>query len=210
MREGRRSFMGQRVRVVMLVLVLLLAPGGAPLLPGSGRAGAAPPKGKAVAEVEVDVHDLELLDQDGTKLRFKSEVIADLVVVIDTFYTDCGLICPILSAIFAELQKRLGDRLCEDVTLVSLSVDPVTDIPPRLKEYAATWKARPGWVFLTGKEPNMTRVLDGLGLYAPDFTAHPAAFLVGDGKTGRWTRYFGFPSPQKLLAKVDELIATRP
>ncbi len=201
--------MGVLFRLRTIRRVLLLALAGAALLPAGPTAAQSKGKGQAPAAVSVDLHDVELLDQDGNKLLFKSEVIGDRIVAIDTFYTDCGLICPILSAIFADMQKKLGDRLGRDVTLVSLSVDPTTDIPARLKDYADGWNAKPGWVFLTGEDPNMTKVLQGLGLYAPNFTNHPAAFLVGDGKTGAWTRYYGFPSPKKLIEKIDELAAAR-
>ena len=158
---------------------------------------------------EVKLHDLELLDQDGRKVRFRSDVVGDRIVVIDTFFTTCGLICPILSAIFADVQEQLGDRLGKEVVLVSISVDPGTDIPPRLKEFAVTWEARPGWVFLTGEKLKVDRVLSGLGLYSSDFTAHPAAFLVGDGKNGGWSRFYGFATPEQILGSVDELTEAR-
>jgi len=158
---------------------------------------------------EVKLYDLELQDQDGRTVRFRSDVVGEKIAVIDSFFTTCGLICPILSAIYADLQDRLGDRLGKEVALVSISVDPNTDIPPRLKEFAGKWEAKPGWVFLTGQKTVVDRVLDGLGLYSADFAAHPAAFLVGDAKSGKWTRFYGFASPEELLAKIDELSAAR-
>lgn len=158
---------------------------------------------------EVKLYDLELQDQDGRTVRFRSDVVGEKIAVIDSFFTTCGLICPILSAIYADLQDRLGDRLGKEVALVSISVDPNTDIPPRLKEFAGKWEAKPGWVFLTGQKQSVDRVLDGLGLYSVDFTAHPAGFLVGDGRSGKWTRFYGFASPEELLAKIDELSAAR-
>jgi protein SCO1/2 len=159
--------------------------------------------------IEVKLHDLELLDQDGRKVQFRTDVVGDRVVVIDTFFTTCGLICPILSAIYADLQDQLGDRLGKEVALVSISVDPTTDVPPRLKEFAGTWEAKPGWVFLTGKKQTVDRVLDGLGLYSADFTVHPAAFLVGDGKNGGWTRFYGFATPEQIMGRIDELSARK-
>ena len=93
--------------------------------------------------------------------------------------------------------------------LVSISVDPNTDIPPRLKEFAGKWEAKPGWMFLTGQKATVDRVLEGLGLYSADFAAHSAAFLVGDGKSGDWTRFYGFASPEQLMVRVDELSAAR-
>jgi protein SCO1/2 len=203
--------MGNRsgVRAVSLAVILVLAAG--LFLPG--RSFAAQRKGEEPAvtakPIEVKLHDLELLDQDGRKVRFRSDVIGEKIAVIDTFFTTCGLICPILSAIYADLQEQLGDRLGKEVGLVSISVDPNTDIPPRLKEFAGKWEAKPGWVFLTGQKTVVDRVLEGLGLYSADFAAHPAAFLVGDGKSGKWTRFYGFASPEELLAKIDELTAAR-
>jgi len=197
------------LRAISLAVLLVLA--AAPFLPDRSFAAQGKEEEPAVTAkpVEVKLLDLELLDQDGRKVKFQSDVIGDRIVVIDTFFTTCGLICPILSAIYADLQDRLGDRLGGEVALVSISVDPNTDIPPRLKEFAKTWEARPGWVFLTGQKTVVDRVLGGLGLYTTDFASHPAAFLVGDGKSGQWTKFYGFASPEELLGKVDELSARR-
>jgi len=196
-------------RATSIAMLLVLA--AAWFLPGLSFAG----QGKKdepevkVKAVDVKLHDLELLDQDGRKVLFRSDVVGDRIVVINTFFTTCGLICPILSAIYADLQDQLGDRLDKEVALVSISVDPNTDIPPRLKEFAARWEAKPGWMFLTGQKTVVDRVLDGLGLYSSDFAAHPAAFLVGDGKNGKWTRFYGFASPEQILGRVNELSAAR-
>ncbi|MGE5700306.1 MAG: SCO family protein [Deltaproteobacteria bacterium] len=157
--------------------------------------------------VRVDLADVELVDQDGRKVRFASDVVRGRVVVIDLIYTTCPLVCPILSAIFSRLQEQLGDRLGSEVHLVSVTVDPNTDIPPRLKEYAARFDARPGWTFLTGERQNVAQVLKGLGGYTADLTNHPAMILVGDGGKEGWTRLYGFPSPEQILEKVNEISA---
>lgn len=159
--------------------------------------------------IQVKVHDMPLVDQDGRKVRFLSDVIGDRFVVIDTFYTTCVQICPILSATFEELQDRLGNRLGKEVVLVSFTVDPVTDIAPRLKEYAQQWNARPGWVFLGGEKGAVDQVLKGLGLYSSNYIDHPSMFLVGDARGGTWTRFYGFASPEQILGEIDELSAAR-
>ncbi len=198
----------QKLGVSMVMLVFLAAILAVPVRSFAGPEKAGEPEVES-KPAEVKLRDLELLDQDGGKVRFRSDVIGDRIAVIDSFFTTCGLICPILSAIYADLQERLGDRLGREVALVSISVDPNTDIPPRLKEFAGKWDAKPGWVFLTGQKQTVDRVLDGLGLYSADFSSHPAAFLVGDGRSGKWTRFYGFASPEELLAKIDELSAAR-
>jgi len=159
--------------------------------------------------VQVRLHDAPLLDQDGRKVRFATDALGERIVVVDTFFTSCGLICPILSAVFADLQDLLGSHLDREVRLVSITVDPLTDIPPRLKKYADQWEARPGWRFLTGEKKEVDHVLAGLGLYSADFTEHPPAFLVGDVREGTWTRFYGFATPEQLMGKVRELLEKR-
>ena len=180
----------------------------APLRAEEGKgATAANPVRSSPAHVRL--FDVPLLDQDGRNVRFARDVAGGRIVVVDTFYTTCGLICPILGTIFAELQEMLGELLDREVRLVSITVDPLTDIPPRLKKYAGQWEARPGWYFLTGEKKNVDRVLEGLGLYSADFTAHPSAFLVGDVRDGKWTRIYGFATPEQLMGHVKELLAQR-
>jgi cytochrome oxidase Cu insertion factor (SCO1/SenC/PrrC family) len=167
-----------------------------------------PPEAEA-RPVILQAPDVELLDQDGGKVKFRSDVLGDRIVVLDVFFTSCGLVCPILSAIMADLQDALGERLGKEVSLVSVTVDPVTDIPPRLKEYSERFHARPGWTFLTGKTDSIAPVLKSLGAYTADFTRHPSMILVGDARTGEWTRYYGLPPADLLLGKVNELAAAR-
>jgi protein SCO1/2 len=164
---------------------------------------------ESAKSAEVDLKDLTLLDQDGREVKFVSDVIGDKIVVMDFVYTSCTTVCPVLSAVFVQMQERLGDRLGEDVALVSVSVDPIRDTPQRLKAYAANLKARPGWVWLTGPKTTVDEVLDGLGAYSPSFEDHPAMVLVGDGRSGEWSRFFGFPSPGRLMDRVDALQAAR-
>lgn len=159
--------------------------------------------------VDIELHDLELLTQNGKRMKFKSDVIGDKLVAMTFIYTFCTTVCPVYNAIFTQLQELLGERQGRDVILVSMSLDPTRDIPRRMKREARKFKAKPGWFYLTGKKQNVDRVLRGLDAYFPDFTEHPPMALVGDGKTGTWKRFNGFPSPEQLLAMIDELKAAR-
>lgn len=157
----------------------------------------------------VELLDRVVVDQDGNKVKFVSDVIADRIVVIDFIYTTCTTVCPVISAVFSQVQDKLEDRLGTEVVLVSMSVDAIRDTPQRLKAYAARHKAKPGWRWLTGKKRTMDEVLDGLGAYTTNFEDHPAMVLVGDGRTGEWSRFFGFPSPDRIMKQVDSLQAAR-
>jgi protein SCO1/2 len=207
MRREWRSAVSARALAALALAAALAGP--PPIVWAEGAKESGTPREVSSGSTTVRLHDGLLLDQDGRKVRFPGDVIGGRVVVIDTFFTTCTLICPILGAIFSDLQEQLGDRLDREVRLISFTVDPLTDIPPRLKKYAEQWEARPGWLFLTGEKKVVDRVLEGIGMYSPDFEDHPSAFLVGDGREGKWTRFYGFASPEQLTSRVEELLAER-
>jgi len=173
------------------------------------RAMLAEPRTRQGKSTRIKLQDRQLVTQAGDRVMFASEVIADRIVVMDFVYTSCTTVCPVLSAVFGQLQDRLGQRLGDEVILVSVSVDPTRDTPPRLRAYAARHKARDGWVWLTGDKSTVDQVLQDLGAYTPNFEDHPSMVLVGDGGSGTWTRYFGFPGTDQIMARVDELAAAR-
>jgi protein SCO1/2 len=163
--------------------------------------------------VNVKLLDLELVDQDGKKVRFKSEVIGDRVAAIVPFYTTCTTAYPILIFIFTRLQDMLGDRLGKEVVLVALSVDPRTDIPIRLKAFARRQKAKPGWLFLSGEMTTLSTVLAGIGIQyivgqSVDEHQHVPLTLVGDAR-GEWKRFYGYPPPEVLMTQINNLLAVR-
>ncbi|HWR91940.1 MAG TPA: SCO family protein [Desulfobacterales bacterium] len=161
------------------------------------------------AAVQVKYADTVLLDQSGKQVKLKSDVFGDKLVVIDFAYTSCTTICPVLTALLAQVQTQLGERLGKEVQLVTITVDPARDTPARLKEYAAKHGAKPGWTWLTGPTGTVNDVLKGFGAYAPNFEDHPPLVLVGDAKSGDWTRFFGFSDPKDIVARVDELSHAR-
>lgn len=167
------------------------------------------PAAKAPSTVRIKLPDTVLTDQHGKRARFKSDTVADRLVLISFIYTTCTTACPAHSALFADLQQRLGDRVGREVVLVSITVDPLRDTPLRLKEFSAQYRPGPGWSFLSGSKPEIDEVLTALGVYTPNFADHPAVVLVGDPRSGEWTRFFGFPGSDQILARVKQLQATR-
>jgi len=159
----------------------------------------------AAESTRVDLRDRTLVNQDGEEVRFVSDVIGDNIVVMDFVYTTCTTVCPVLSALFTQVQSKLGDHVGNDVKLVSVSVDPIRDTPQRLKVYSAKHRAGDGWVWLTGAKPSVDDVLTGVGAYTTNFEEHPSMVLIGDGRSGEWTRLFGFPNPDRIVQVVTEL-----
>lgn len=167
------------------------------------------PKQAEAASVQVTLHEQTLVNQDGQSVQFPGQVLGDHIVVMDFIYTTCTTVCPVLSTIQSQIQKQLGDRLGTEVVLVSTSVDPTRDTPQRLKAWSERYRAQAGWTFLTGEKQSVDKVLQGLGAYTPNFEDHPSMFLVGDSRSGKWKRFFGFPGPAQVLAAVDEFAEAR-
>jgi protein SCO1 len=153
--------------------------------------------------------DVELINQDGQKMRFYSDVLKDKVVIINTFFTTCTSVCPPMNRNLERVQEALGDRLGKDAFLVSISVDPETDTPPRLKEYGRRYHARPGWIFLTGKQENVDWALYKLGQYIGVKGDHTTVIIIGNEPKGLWKKAFGMAKPDELIKIVDDVIHDR-
>lgn len=196
---------GRFVRMGLAAACALLA---APLRAHNAQHGATSPEIKAVVPqgAKVTVTDTPLVDQDGRRVRFGSEVLADRLVVIGFVYTSCTTVCPVTSQIMAQALERLGER-ARDVAFVTVTVDPVRDRPAVLKAHAERIGA--GWRWLTGAKPQVDEVLKGFGAWTANFVDHPPLIMVGDAKSGHWQRFFGFPDPDQLVAAVRELGAAR-
>ena len=146
--------------------------------------------------------DTTLLDQNGREVRFKSDVLGEKTVAIQFIFTTCRAICPVMGAAFAKLQDRLGDRLGKDISLVSISIDPVTDTPARMKQWGEQFGARRGWSLLTGEKGKIENLLKAL-----EATNHNApVVLLGNLRTGEWVRsYDDITAPDKLYTELINL-----
>lgn len=153
--------------------------------------------------------DVELINQDGQKMRFYSDVLKDKVVVINTFFTTCTGVCPPINRNLEKVQEALGDRLGKDAFLISLSVDPETDTPSRLKEYSRRFHARPGWIFLTGKKENVDWALYKLGQYVEAKEGHTNIIIIGNEPKGLWKKAFGLAKADELMKIVEDALNDR-
>ena len=153
--------------------------------------------------------DVELINQDGEKMRFYSDVLKNKVVIINAFFSTCTSVCPPMSRNLEKIQDALGDRLGKDVFLVSISVDPETDTPTRLKEYSRRFHARTGWTFLTGKKENVDWALYKLGQYVETKGDHSTVIIIGNEPKGLWKKALGLAKSEELIRIVEDVINDR-
>jgi protein SCO1/2 len=132
--------------------------------------------------------DVSVVTHDGRTLRFYDDLIKDKIFVVSFLFTTCRDVCPLTTARLADLQEKLGDSMGRDIFFYSLSIDPETDTPERLKEYAKTFGAGPGWLFLTGKPEDIHVIRHKLGERSKVLSDHRNEILLGNGATGQWAR----------------------
>jgi protein SCO1/2 len=178
----------------------------APAAVSQGAPATAPTPAPAESPAQHYFGEIPLVNQDGQTMRLYSDLLKGRTVVIDSMFTSCAGACPLMSDNFAKLQDWLGDRLGKEVFLLSISVDPATDTPAKLKEYAARFKARPGWYFLTGSKENVDAALSKLGQHVEVREAHTNLFLIGNDKTGLWKKAFGLAKPAELIPVVESVL----
>jgi protein SCO1/2 len=105
-----------------------------------------------------------LTSQDGRPVA-----LADLrgkVVALAFIYTGCPDICPMLTQKMVDVQDALGAEFGAKVAFLSITLDPESDTPEVLKDYAQFWGARPdGWSFLTGSPEAVRDVTRRYGVF---------------------------------------------
>ena len=93
--------------------------------------------------------------QDGKDIELK-DLQGDVVVMV-MIYTTCKAACPRLVADMRNIQSQVPDANNKNVKYVLVSIDPETDTPERLKQFAIDNEMDSDqWVFLRGSE-NDTR-----------------------------------------------------
>jgi cytochrome oxidase Cu insertion factor (SCO1/SenC/PrrC family) len=149
--------------------------------------------------------DLPVVTQDGQKLRFYTDVLKDKVVLVNLFYTSCEDACPMITSKMAAVQDLLGDDLGRIIHFVSITVDPETDTPAVIKEYAEHFQSRDGWLFLTGEKEDLSTIVRRLGQPGDNVEAHPPFLLVGDTRRAYWRKLMPNVEDKPLAAALRKL-----
>jgi len=190
---------------VMLTLVLLIAVSVCAQQPAQPQQPAAP-RTQEENNAQRYFTDTVLINQDGQRMRFYTDLLKDKTVIIDTFFATCQASCLPMNRNLAQIQEGLGDRLGKDVNILSISVDPGVDTPPLLKAYAKKLNAKQGWYFLTGDKESIELILKKLGQFVDDKNDHLNIFLIGNDRTGLWKKAFGLAKSEELMKVVDSVL----
>jgi protein SCO1 len=153
---------------------------------------------------KVSFPDITVLDQEGRKRNFYRDLVKGKTVAVNFVFTTCTTICPPLGATFAKVQTLLGERAGKDIQLISISVDPMTDTPERLKAWQAKFSLQPGWTLVTGGKAEIDQLLKAMGGFSARKEDHTPIVLIGNETTNQWTRAYGLTKPSQLVALLEE------
>jgi len=154
--------------------------------------------------------DVVLINQNGEKMRFYSDLLQGKVVIINSFFATCEGSCLPMNRNLEKVQQALGDRVGKDVHIISISVDPSVDTPASLKEYAKKLHAKPGWYFLTGDKQNVDYALNKLGQFVNNKQDHLNIIIIGNESTGLWKKAFGLAPGNELVKVVESVLNDQP
>lgn len=147
------------------------------------------------------VPDVQVVDQAGVARHFVSELAGDRVLVMSFMYTTCRTLCPITNGLLAVLDDRLESDALGDVSIVSVTIDPVTDDVAALAASAEAFGASADWYFVGGDQvPRLTRAF---GMQPADIAFHEPVIFVGRADLARFTPVSGFPTPDQLLGAIS-------
>ncbi len=146
------------------------------------------------------VSEFELIERSGETVN--SDQLLGQPYVVSFFFSTCPSICIQQNQKLKELQDRFEGQ---GVRFVAISVDPETDTPERLREYAARFGADPKqWLFMTG-DLLYIRQLGAASYHQPvDRKFHSERFILVDPK-GEVEGFYSWPEEQQFK-KLQENI----
>jgi protein SCO1/2 len=150
------------------------------------------------------IPDVTLVDMDGKPYPLRRGLDAETPVMLNFVFTTCTAICPIMSAVFSNVQNELGPEQSKP-RLISISLDPDFDTPATLKAYAARHHAGPNWRMLTGSKADILEVVRAFDAWRGQKMNHTLTTYLRGGPNQPWVRLDGLATPADLVREYRSL-----
>ena len=152
-------------------------------------------------EDEAWLSRFELTERSGEKVS--SEDLLGRPYLISFFFSTCPSICVRQNQKIQELQEEFEDQ---GVRFVAISVDPETDTPEVLREYATRFGAdEDQWLFMTGDLTYIRRIGAEIFQQPVNKQFHTERFVLVDSQ-GEIEGFYNWPEPRQM-EKLRETIA---
>lgn len=140
---------------------------------------------------------------DSQGQPFDSNSLSGVVWIVDFFFTSCPGPCPTMGK---NLAKILEEYHSNDLSVVSISVDPKNDVPETLNRYAKKFNADPNrWHFLTAPESLVRSVsMDGFKLGNDAIINHSTYFALVDRK-GQIRGFYNGTDNKAVVKLIEDI-----
>jgi protein SCO1/2 len=148
--------------------------------------------------------DATLIGSHGKAVSLAAELDTRTPVLVNFIFTSCTAICPLTTAVFAQVQATLEAR-GKPFRLLSISIDPEQDTPARLREYAAKFGAGADWHFLTGDAASAQAVQRAFDAWRGGKMNHAPTTYLRVAPGAPWVRYDGLVDAETLVEEYQRL-----
>jgi cytochrome oxidase Cu insertion factor (SCO1/SenC/PrrC family) len=119
--------------------------------------------------------EISLIDQNNQPVSLDSLFNNDKNVVFAFFFTHCVTVCTTVTLSLKSIQPHLP----EDTIIAMISIDPDTDTPAELKNYADQHRIKnPNWYLLTGESKQIVDFQKGFEAYRGNKMNHSTSLFV--------------------------------
>jgi protein SCO1/2 len=153
-----------------------------------------------------------LTTHEGKTVRFYDDLMhGDKIVVVNFMYTQCKGGCIGATDNLVKVQQAVGGRAGRDIFFYSITLDPESDTPAALKEYAELHETKPGWLFLTGKKADLELIRQRLGFVDVDPAVdarkveHAGVILFGNEALNRWGACPALGQPNEIIRSLSSM-----
>ncbi len=156
--------------------------------------------------------NIELRTHNGEAVRFYDDLLKDQIVIVNFMYTRCSLFCIPTTSNLVIVHDLLGDRMGNNILMLSITLDPEVDTPEVLTEYAELYGgSREGWFYLTGDYEEIEALRHAMGVYDPDpiidadKTQHAGLVTFGNDRTNRWAALPALMSAREMTEAILQI-----
>ena len=204
--RGRPSVLVRLAALTGVALLVLAAPGGVANAEEDDNSSALAASGPIKSIRNYAVPAVRLVRDDGKVVSLPDEMNDGRPIVLNFIFTTCGSICPLMSSVFSQFERRLGADAAK-VHLMSISIDPEQDTPVRLREYARKFHAGREWQHYTGTLAASLAAQQAFDVYRGGKMSHNALTLMRAAPGKPWLRIDGFAKPDDLVRDYRELLS---
>lgn len=151
--------------------------------------------------------DTGLLSSNGKPVSLAVELDTRAPVLLNFIFTSCTAICPLTTAVFAQVQAALTAQ-GKPFRLLSISIDPEQDTPARLREYADRFGAGSDWHFLTGDAASALAIQRAFDAWRGGKMNHAPITFLRAAPGAPWVRYEGLVDADTLVQEYQQLSAS--